>query len=465
MSYRPPTLSNQAKTIEPWTIGAPRFFCTKNGHISVLYFLKRCISLVLSCATAFLVLTGLPRQTHAGDLTTIASFNGTDGANPYAPVTGDAQGNLYGTTILRGAYNQGSVWEIANGSNSITTLDSFSSPYVPPNPYGGVTMDAQGNLYGTTSAGGGANEYGSVWEIAKGSNTITTIATFNSNNGQVPESGLIIDSKGNLYGTTSGGGGGGADTGGTVFEIVKGSNTITTLASFTGVNGSRPYSSLTMDAQGNLYGTTYYGGTSNNGTVFEIVKGSNTITTLASFTYANGANPIGGVSVDSHGNLFGTTTEGGNADAPSGTVWEIVKGSNTITTLAEFIGSNGQSPTSDVTIDANGNLYGTTSGAGPDQYGTLWEIASGSNTLDTLVSFGGANGANPYAGLTMDADGQFYGTTVYRGLNSQGTVFSYQTTVPEPSSFALTIIASGPVGGTMFLKRLYYLQERRRSGD
>ena len=145
-----------------------------------------------------------------------------------------------------------------------------------------MVLDGQGNMYGTTDGGGvGA---GTVFEIANGSNTITTLASFNGTDGEFPGS-LVLDGQGNLYGTTAGVG---ASSGGTVFEIANGSKTITTLASFNVTNGFGPEGGLVLDGQGNLYGTTFSGGPYADGTVFEIAKGSNAITTLASFNDTNG---------------------------------------------------------------------------------------------------------------------------------------------------------------------------------
>ncbi|MGH7168702.1 MAG: choice-of-anchor tandem repeat GloVer-containing protein [Gemmataceae bacterium] len=156
--------------------------------------------------------------------------------------------------------------------------------------------------------------------------TLSALASFNGTNGANPEAGLIMDSSGNLYGTTYRGGASGE---GTVFELAQGSGTITTMVSFNGTNGANPLASLVMDSSGNLYGTTDVGGTSDNGTVFEIVQGSDTITTLASFNSTDGANPYAGLLMDSNGDLYGTTLNGGASD--DGTVFEVAKDSNTIT--------------------------------------------------------------------------------------------------------------------------------------
>ena len=209
--------------------------------------------------------------------------------------------------------------------------------------------------------GGGASNDGQVIEIAKGGGTITTLASFSGSNGGNPMlAAPTEDAAGDLFGTTIYGG---ASGDGTVFEIAKGSGKITVLAAiFNGTNGSLPYGGVVEDAAGNLFGTAYQGGTSNYGTVFEVVKGSGTITTVASFNNANGANPLGGLIEDAAGNLFGTAYQGGNWY--DGSVFEIARGSSTITTLASFSGTNGENPGASLLEDASGDLFGTT--------GTAW---------------------------------------------------------------------------------------------
>jgi uncharacterized repeat protein (TIGR03803 family) len=157
-------------------------------------------------AISLLVLAGLPSQLRAWDLRLIASFSGANGATPYAGVTLNSQGNLFGTTLNGGMYNDGVAWEIVKGGRTITTLASFSSPItnVGTGPYAGVTLDAQGNLYGTTAFGGYA-DYGNVWEIKKGSGTISELAVFFYTNGGHPYAGLTIDTQGNLFGVATDG--------------------------------------------------------------------------------------------------------------------------------------------------------------------------------------------------------------------------------------------------------------------
>ena len=297
------------------------------------------------------------------------AFNGSNGADLVAGVIMDSSGNLYGTTAEGGTDGDGTVFELASGSSTITALASFNGTN-GQYPEGGLIMDSSGDLYGVTNEGGASGD-GTVFELKKGSGTITTLASFKGGNEANPDAGLVMDSSGNLYGTTGGGVGGGS-----VFELVHGSGTITTLATFNDTNAVYPDSALIMDSSGNLYGETEVGGASSEGTVFEVAKGSGTITTLVSFNGTNGETPQGGLVMDSSGNLFGTTYGALYGEpASDSTVFEVAKGSGTITTLASFNGTNGENPLSGLIMDSSGNLYGTTEIGGASNDGTVFEVA------------------------------------------------------------------------------------------
>jgi uncharacterized repeat protein (TIGR03803 family) len=381
------------------------------------------------------MVTGLEgRQLLASSaLSTLASFNGTQ-QSIVGGLVADGQGNLYGTTSAGGdaqGKGDGTVFEIAKGSKTATTLASFdgSEGY----GIGGVALDGQGNLFGTTQEGGASGD-GTVFEIAKGSKTVTTVASFNGTDGKFPN-GVVVDGQGNLYGTTAYGWAGG---GATAFEIARGSNTITTVATFNNA-GSAP-SGVVVDGQGNLYGLDK-GGANGAGTVFEIARGSGTVTTLASFNGLIGSD-ISGVVVDGQGNLYGTTQDGGAYGY--GSVFEVARGSNTVTTLASFnnttltltnfnnINGSVLDPGVGVVVDGQGNLFGTTQEGGAHGYGTVFEIAHGSDTVTTLASFNNPNGA-VVNGVILDGQGNLYGTTVGGG-NGGGTVFKltldHQSTSP-----------------------------------
>jgi uncharacterized repeat protein (TIGR03803 family) len=372
-------------------------------------------------------------------LTTLVSFSSADGADQGVSLTPDAAGNLLGTTGGGGANGDGMVFEIAKTdggfASTLSTLVSFNgTDGAGPN---GVMADADGDLFGTTSAGG-ANGSGTVFEIphTDGSYSATpnTLVSFDAYYGGLGPIGLMANAAGDLIGTTYHGGGSDA---GTVFEIAKtnGSyaNTPTTLFDFDSLNGMDPSGALITDAAGDVFGTTYIGGTYGDGTIYEIpyVNGNyaSAPTTLVTFGGNSGAAPTGGLVVDAEGNLFCTTHSGGAYG--DGTVIEIpyVDGSyaSSPTTLVTFNGSDGIGPYGAPVIDAAGDLFGTTSRGGADDDGTIFEIAKTAggyaDTPITLVTFNGDNGAVPLTGLTTDGAGDLFGTTRFGGTSDAGTVF------------------------------------------
>ena len=345
---------------------------------------------------------------------TLAVLSGDSGNIGTGGLVMDDSGNLYLAAFNGGPAGLGTIFELKKGSGPVTTLASFNGPATGIEPVGGLVMDGSGNLYGTTSPD---SPYpATIYEIKAGSNTITRLATFPGD----AMGGLVVDNSGNLYGTSLSN----AESDGTVFELTQGSSTVTTLGLFDGYNGAYPSSSMVVDGSGNLYGTTVSGGDSNDGTVFEVVQGSDTITALASFDGINGTHPSG-VVLDGNGNLYGTTQSGG-ANNNDGTVFELAQGSGTITTLASFNVANGATPRAGVVLDGSGNLYGTTQNGGASSLGTVFEVAHGSGTITTLASFNGANSGYPEAGLILDSSGNLYGVTPsITGNPPFGTIFEF----------------------------------------
>ena len=261
-------------------------------------------------------------------VSTVALLGG-NGSAPQSGLISDAAGNLYGTASAGGASNLGTVFRVAAGTRAVTTLASFSGTGTDGRtPIGTLLRDAAGNLYGTTASGGPATNGGTVFKVALGSGTATTVATFPSFPGNGvditprPLAGVIADAAGNLYGTTSGGGVNGR---GSVFKVAAGTNALSTLVSFDANSGSGPSGGLILDAAGDLFGTTRGGGASGNGTVFEVAAGTNALTTLVSFNGVNGANPMSALVADAMGNLYGTTFNGGGSgsNAAAGTVFKL----------------------------------------------------------------------------------------------------------------------------------------------
>ncbi|MCJ2070711.1 Hint domain-containing protein [Methylobacterium sp. J-030] len=381
------------------------------------------------------------------------------GAYPLPGMIADAAGNLYGTTQQGGANETGAVYELVKGANGYTqrTLFSFDANTSTGNatgitPFAGLTADAQGNLYGTTIQGG-ANNGGTAFELVKGPNGYTqqTLYSFaadpNANATFISaRSGLTADAQGNLYGTTFSGG---ANGNGAVYELTKGANGYSqqTLFSFESgaysgnTTGSGPKGNLIADAQGNLYGTTQLGGRSGYGAAYELVKGPNGYSQKTLFSFDNpnsstaGATPDSGLIADAHGNLYGTTSKGGTNG--SGTIYELVNDSHSYShkILYSFDSSGhnngGFYAPGQLNIDSQGNLYGTTHSGGANGSGTVYELINGSNgyskqtlfSFDPVTSQGNASGSHPNTDLTADGHGHFYGTTQKGGPNDTGVVF------------------------------------------
>jgi uncharacterized repeat protein (TIGR03803 family) len=265
--------------------------------------------------------------------TQFLAFNGNDGGHPYyGDLLFDQTGNIYGTTEGEGVYGAGNVYELTPSGSGWTesVLHNFSGGSDGKYPFNGLIFDNAGNLYSTTVQGG-LNAYGTVFKLTYRQGygwTESTLYSFQGeSDGVNPYAGLIFDQSGNLYGATTSGG---ANSGGTVFELTpsSGSWTLNTLYSFAGVDCG-PWSTLVMHG-GNLYGTTYCDGAYAAGTVFELIPSSGggwTYTDLHDFTGGNdGGYPYSNVSFDSSGNLYGTTNQGGTGSACNGgcgVVWEI----------------------------------------------------------------------------------------------------------------------------------------------
>src|SRR6185437_16457480 len=220
---------------------------------------------------------------------------------PAGPATGygliaDRAGNLYGYAKPNVGNGDTVVFELIKGHKMVKTLASFAP--TDGMPLDRPVMDAAGNLYGTTTSGGSGND-GIVFELAKGTRVITQLAAFS---GESTQAGLFVDSAGNLYGTTMTSG---ANNDGTVYEVKKASHTITTLASSTNEVAPQPTCDLVMDSAGNLYGTSITGGARGAGTIFELQKGSSVLTTFVSFDGTNDNDPFGGLVMDPAGDFFG----------------------------------------------------------------------------------------------------------------------------------------------------------------
>jgi len=359
-----------------------------------------------------------------GNATVLYAFPGaTDGQEPYNnALIFASDGQLYGTTGYGGKTGAGVLYQLNRDGNEMVlysfaqfTVDGFGQPT------GGVIRDSKGNFYGTTFIGQAdmGYGYGVVYKVDTAGHATVLHNFTNGPDGGNPYGGVILDSKGNLYGTASGGG---ASNAGVVFKIDTSGNE-TVLYSFTGdADGGYPYGGLFLDPEGNLYGTTNGGGASGAGVVFKVDK-SGKETVLYSFTGGtDGGSPFGGVIRDSAGNFYGTTNGGGASGA--GVVFKVDTAGNETVLYSFTGGADGGGPLWVVLArDSAGNLYGTTSGGGASSAGVVFKVDTAGNET-VLYSFtGGADGGNPYVGVIFGPGGNLYGTADTGGASSAGVVF------------------------------------------
>jgi len=329
-------------------------------------------------------------------------------------------------------------------AQTFTLLHNFTGGSGGAAPYAGVLIGRDGDLYGTTAAGGGGSCSGSfgtgcgtVFELNPSNQVFTTLWQFSAgSDGATPEAGLIIGPGGALYGSTFAGGvqycPGGC---GTVFRLTPPVTVPRTikenrwneniLYSFQAPDGQNPLGNMAADGSGNIYGVAAAGGAFSSGVVFRLnySNGIWTYSKLHEFSaYVDGEYPEGGVTLDASGNIYGTTFTGFGA----GDVYQLLAASNwSLNILTSFWISTGDNPTAGVTLDSSGNVYGSTSVGGPDGGGTIFELSNGDWSFHLLYSLSG--GAGPMlSNLIFDKAGNLYGTTYSDGSvdnGSYGTVF------------------------------------------
>jgi uncharacterized repeat protein (TIGR03803 family) len=415
----------------------------------------------LAVVTGFCLSAGTALATGGHDFVLYSFQGGTDGNSPYAGLTADKFGNLYGTTSGFGV-SSGNVFKLSppttlGGVWTETVLYGFTAPNDGGEPIGGVIFDAAGNLYGTTKFGGtggptcqyGGGGCGTVFMVSPPPSggapwNETILYNFqNSTDGELPQNSLVMDAAGNLYGTTYLGGNQTCACG-TVFELSPpalsgGAWTETTLYSFNGYLGGQDGqgpAALTFDPKGNLWGTAGGGGTQNSGTIFRLLhtaSGKWVYKTMYNFTpWDAGIDP--NALTYYKGSFFGTASYGGDYGNGDGTVFELsppaVKGGAwTETTLFVFkFGPEQSNPVGTLAVDAAGNLYGATSGYDdPGMFGTVFKMAppavkGGAWTFSNMYVFKeGPDAEQPRSGVIFGKFGALYGTTLYGGTGTIGT--------------------------------------------
>lgn len=355
------------------------------------------------------------------------SFTGQpDGGHPFAGLVLDKAGNLYGTTSSGGTSDGGTVFKL-DPTGKETVLYNFTGGADGGYPsQGELILDAAGNLYGTAGMGGSGG-FGVVFKLdSAGAETVLYNFTAGPDGGW-PHAGVVRDAAGNLYGTAQTGGDLTCGFGfgcGVVFKVDANGNE-TVLHDFEGgADGVSPFGNLVLDTAGNLYGTTTAGGASNEGVVFK-VDPIGTETVLHTFTGPDGGGSTGRLVRDAAGNLYGTTSGGGASK--QGTVFKVDP-SGKETVLYSFTGgTDGTAPITGLALDTEGDLYGTTDSGGnsPNCFfgcGVVFKVdPTGKETV--LHNFTGTDGAQ---GLDVirDAAGNLYGTTLEGGVSGCDVVFT-----------------------------------------
>lgn len=383
----------------------------------------------LLCLSFIAGITTLPAQ--AQTLTTLHKFTGQmDGAGPQGLVAVDRAANVYGSAPGGGSHGGGAVFRASNrnGAWTFTPLYDFQRGQDGSGPQAGVTLGPDGVIYGTTWFGGGTgcgqnSGCGTVFKLTPPPTFCrmvlcpwTETVLYRATSPSDPccfVGGVILDNAGNIYGMSSGGGSGNCfgKGCGAVYKLTAsgGSYTPSVIYNFQGGNdGAAPYGNLAIDAAGNLYGTATYGGQFGFGTVFKLVRSAGGYTFQLLYTFTDGtdgAMPQGNVVLDSAGNLYGGSGDGGG-------IFQIT--SSGTYTLIDPIPGGIQSP---ITIDAAGVIYGTTFAGGTRGDGTIFKLtySNGVWTHTILHSFDVVDGALPLSGVGFDAGGNLYGTSTSGG--------------------------------------------------
>jgi uncharacterized repeat protein (TIGR03803 family) len=393
---------------------------------------------LLAAAIAFMLVIVAAQFAPAQTFNVLHSFNGLDGQQPYDGVTLDRAGNLYGTAY-RGGTGAGTVYKLIHQGSSWTlnVLSSFAGGGA--SPYAGVIFGPNGTLYGTTSKGSAGGGNGTVFNLSPSPAvcktslcpwTETLLYVFKgSPDGYGPGLGdVTFDQADNIYGTTYSGG----NSYGIVYELKPsgGSWTENILHSFGYGDGAYPYSRVILDNAGNLYGTTWGGGSNGAGTIFELTPSGSGWTHAVLYSFQSGSdgeNPYGGLIFDSAGNLYGATSSGGSGGG--GTVFQLTPSNNgtwTYSLIYSFAGTNDCGPQNSLVMDQGGNLYGTTYCDGANSLGNVFKLtpSGGGWTYTSLHDFtGGSDGQIPFCSVAFDASGNLYGTTVSGGSQEAGTVW------------------------------------------
>ena len=379
-------------------------------------------------------------NTNGTGFTVLHDFTGgsKDGASPYGwPLVQGRDGVFYGVTYAGGSSNQGTVFTMGSDGTGFKLLRSFTGTGSDGEAPNAVAQGSDGSLYGTTFSGGTAG-LGTVFKIGTDGTGYRVLHSFTGKGGDGanPLAGTVQGSDGALYGTTLAGGG--SSDGGTVFKVSTNGTGYAVLHRFAGVpsDGSWPYAGVVQGRDGALYGMTDSGGPNDNGTVFKLGTDGTGFGILYTFSQSggDGTNPKAQLAQGRDGVLFGTTDHGGTKD--QGTIFRVNTNGTDYGVLYSLGGASGDGSSPSALIQGSDSaLYGTTYYGGTNNNGTVFKLNTNGTGYAVLHRFrGGADGASPFATVVQGKDGTLYGTTDSGGTSGNGVVFRLN---PDGTGFSV----------------------------
>ena len=377
-------------------------------------------------------------------------FNGTTmGANPEGSLILTSNGKLYGMTYGGGLNGMGVLFEYAPLTNTYVKKKDFSGNTTGGNPLGSLVEYPSGKVYGMTYSGGNNNK-GVLFEYDLLMDTYSKKVDFSNSDGANPQGNLTVSNNGKFYGMTQNGGSSGY---GVLFEYDPLQDIYSKKINFTSdVNGYLPLGSLSLSSNGKLFGMTSYGGTNNQGVIFDYNDATNTYTKKIDFNFSpNGSLPTGNLTQFPNGKFYGMASGGNNN---LGILFEYDPSTNVYSKKIDFAGLvNGAQPFGSLTFNSNFKLYGMTYKGGINDAGVLFEYDPMNNAIIKKVDFSAAStGAFPYGDLSNASNGKLYGMTYIGGVNSSGVLFEYdpiENRYTKKFDFNGTVTGAGPQGGIL----------------
>ena len=367
--------------------------------------------------------------TLAGQVSVLYSFDGVTGAFPSGGLTLGSDGNFYGTTFENGPSNYGTVFKITS-AGKLTVLHAFDSTD-GSNPWGVPVQGTDGAYYGTTETGTSAN-CGTVYRVTAGG-TFKTLYNFDGAYGCQPLAPLVLGTDGNFYGTTLGLSGVNNPNLGAIYKITP-AGAITLVHSFDGTHGGGPYAPLMQATNGNFYGSTVNGGMYGYGVVFEMSPAGSYIDLHDFDPNTEGGSPFSALVEGTNGVLYGTTVYGGTFN--DGTIYSIPLGGGNPDTLYSFDGTTGTSPGAPLAQHTDGTFYGDSAWGGRDDLGTFYSFSAGLAPFVRLVT------SSAGVGKTVEILGQgFTGTTA---VSFNGTAATFHV---ASKTYLTAIVPIGATSG------------------